>query len=368
MLNTHKGGTPELPNLFDRITDTENINKAYNKALRGRNRYSREAMEFTLNETHNLNELRDELLNGSYEFSGYNRFTVMEPKERVIDAPHFKDKVVQLAINNEIKEIYQPCFIHDSYASIDNKGTHKCVDRLQYFLRKAKWQYGNDAFILKLDIKKFFYSIDRDIMKRIYSKKIGCRKTLNLLNKIIDSAAQISDKGMPLGNTLSQISANVYMNELDQYAKRKLGIKYYIRYMDDVVAILPSKSDAKETLDKLTAFVNTKLNLATNTKKTKIFPLRQGVNVVGFKMHPTHKLLRDSSKRKIKRKARKMKRLLHTGIMSTNKAEQILNSWLGHAKHGSSYNFICRLLHKNDHIYLSGGGVLKVNILQGEGD
>jgi hypothetical protein len=349
-------------NLFDKIISEENIYKAYYKSLKGNNKYNTEAIEFSLNETYNINQLVQSLKDETYKFDGYIRFPVYEPKERIVDAPHYKDKIVQLAINNILKEVYIPSFIYDSYACLDNKGTHKCVDRIQYFMRKAKWQYGEDAYIIKVDMKKFFYSIDRDILKRLLTKKIKCEKTLRLLYKIIDSANMINVLGMPLGNTLSQICANVYLNEVDQYCKRKMSIKYTARYMDDIVCIVPNKDEAKKILELVRTFAKEKLNIALNEDKSKIFSINQGVNVVGFKIYTTHKLLRNDSKKRIKRKAKKIKRLLIEGKMSVTKAEQIFNSWLGHAKHGNSYNFIKKLIKNNDYVYLNNKGNIKINI------
>ena len=348
-------------NLFDRIVDEENIEKAYRKSLKGDTKYTKEAIEFSLNETYNLRELRQSLIDETYEFDGYMRFKVYEPKERIIDAPHFKDKIVQLAINNVLKEIYQPCFIYDSYGSIDNKGTHDCVDRIQHFMRKAKWEYGEDAYIVKVDVEKFFYSITREILKQMLPKKIKCQKTLSLLYKIIESADIIDVLGLPLGNTLSQIGANIYMNKIDQYCKRQLGLKYYVRYMDDIIIVVESKERAKEVKNLAVKYLQGELHLNANKKKTKIFPMSQGVNAVGFKIYTTHRLLRNDSKKKIKRKSKKMKRLLVEGSMTVEKAEQVLSSWFGHAKHGNSYNFIESLLERNDYIYINANSALKVD-------
>jgi len=349
-------------NLFERIVDKNNIEKAYRKALKGDNKYHPEAMLFSLDETYNLMNLRQSLIDGTYEFSGYIRFMVYEPKERVIDAPHFKDKIVQLAINNVLKRIYQPSFIYDSYACLDNKGTHKAVERVQYFLRKANWEYGPETTIIKLDISKFFYSIDRDILKSIITKKIKCKRTIALLYEIIDSADEIDVVGLPLGNTLSQIFANVLMDRFDQYCKRQLRLRYYVRYADDVIAVVRNKEEANRMLGLMVDFINNELNLNINEKKTKLFPVEQGVNAYGFKIYKTHRLLRNESKKKIKRKSKKMRRLIIEERMTVNKAEQILNSWLGHAKHANSYNFILRLVDRNDYIYMNNKQTLKVDV------
>lgn len=351
-------------NLFDKIIDEENLDKAYRKALKGKSKYKNETILFSNDETVNLRDLRQSLIDETYQFEGYIRFPVYEPKERIVDAPHFKDKIVQLAINNILKEIYNPKFIHDSFACIDERGTHKCVDRIQHFMKQANRQYGDDAFIVKVDMKKYFYSIDRDILKNLLPKSIICEKTLRLIFKIIDSADIIDSLGLPLGNTLSQICANIYLNELDQYCKRRLSIKYYVRYMDDAILIMPTKEEASLTLELIKQFAKDRLNLILNENKSKIFPINQGINVVGFKIYATHRLLRNDSKKKIKRKVKAMPKLICEGRLTIEKAEQMLNSWLGHAKHSDSYNFIKSLMKKNNFLYLECNGdkrKLKIN-------
>lgn len=348
-------------NLFNKIVDKENIKKAYRKALKGKGKYNLEAMEFSMNESANINNLIESLNDETYNFDGYIRFPVFEPKERIVDAPHFKDKIVQLAINNVLKQIYNPTFVFDSYACIDGKGTHKCVDRISHLIRKAKWEYGEDAYIVKLDIKKFFYSIDRELLKSLLAKKIRCKKSLRLIFKIIDSANVIDILGLPLGNTLSQICANIYLNELDNYCKRKLSIKYFVRYMDDCIIVAKNKDEANRILILIGEFVENGLKLQLNSNKSKIFPINQGVNAIGYKIYTTHRLLRNSSKKKIKRKIKAMPKLIMDGKMNIQKAEQILNSWLGHSSHSNSHHFIGKLVSKYDFLYLTDNGVFKVN-------
>ena len=348
-------------NLFERVISEENIQDAFRKTQLGKGKYKSEAILFSKNETHNLQILVKSLVDETYEFSDYEEFTVYEPKERVINAPRYRDKIVQIALNNVLKEVYNKCFIYDSYACIDNKGTHKCVDRIQNFMRKAKRKHGDSCYIIKIDIKKFFYSIDREILKKVVSKKIKCKKTFRLICKIIDSANVIDEVGLPLGNTLSQICANIYLNELDQYAKRGLRLKYYVRFADDLVIVVENKQRAIKVLNLIEKYLHEALKLETNKSKTKIFPLRQGVNSVGFKIHTTHRLLRNDSKKRIKRKSKKMLKLIITNKMTIDKAEQMLNSWNGHAMHGCSKNFVDYLLTKNKHICLTQKGTFKIN-------
>ncbi len=305
-----------------------------------------------MDEIYNLLQLKAEIVNKTYEFSGYITFIVTDPKVREINAPHYRDKIVQLAVNNILKEIYQPKFIYDTYACLDDKGTHACVKRIYYFMRKAKWQYGEEATIVKIDVEQFFYSIVRVILKELIAKTIKDKDVLALMYLIIDSADEIDILGMPLGNTLSQLCANIYLNEIDQYAKRNLGLKYYVRYADDIITIAENKKRAKEVLKLIKERIETKLELKLNENKTKIFPIAQGVNAIGFKIYPTHMLLRDDSKKKIKRKLRKFRPMLIEEKITIEKAEQILNSWHGHAELANSYKFIQSLLERFDYIEL----------------
>lgn len=367
MPSTLKKGRPELSkiitneNLFEEIVKYDNMHDAYRQSRRRGGKYKVAAMKFSIDETYNLRSLQQSLIDETYNFGDYVEFMVYEPKERLINAPQYEDKIVQLSMNNILKQIYNKSFIYDSYACIDNKGTHKCVDRISYFMRKAKWQYGEEAYIVKMDVRKFFYSIDREIMKELYKKKITCKKTLRLLDNITDSADSIDPLGLPLGNTLSQISANIYMNEVDQYAKRVLGLKYYVRYADDIVIIVENKEKAIKVLKNIQDFTKENLNLKYNKKKTKIFPINQGVNAVGFKIHATHRLLRDTSKRNIKRKAKKLRPLIKDGQVTIEKAEQIFNSWYGHAFNACSHNFINQLIDRNDYIYICPNNTLKID-------
>lgn len=344
--------------LFNEIIDPENVEISYTQCLSGKSKYKTDAMLFDRNKTYNLKQLVESLKDGSYRMDDYIQFNVYEPKERKIYAPRFKDKLVQMMINNVIKHVYNNCFIYDSYACIDNKGTHKASNRIQHFLRKASWQYGEGAFIIKLDVSKFFYSIDRGILKSILPKKIKCEKTLDLLYKIINSSPK--ERGLPLGNITSHVLANIYLNEFDNFCKRKLGLKYFCRYMDDSFAVVENKADAKRILGLMSTFLESHLNLIANPKKTRIFPVDQGVNIVGFKTYKTHKLLRDDSKRKIKRKLSKMEKLVKSERITVEKAEQMLNSWLGHAKNASSRNFIKRLLEKHEFLQINNKGVFKI--------
>ncbi len=173
------------------------------------------------------------------EFSEYFEFTIYEPKERKIKTLSYRDRVVQTwYVENFLKPYFMPQFIQDSYACIEGKGTHKAVNKMQIYLRKAN-RKQEEIWVLKCDIHKFFFNINRDILFELIKRKIKYKDFLEFTKKII-----FYDKekvGIPIGNYTSQFFANIYMNELDKYSKEQLKIEYMVRYMDDFVLLRNSK-------------------------------------------------------------------------------------------------------------------------------
>lgn len=352
-LSTSDDGTPETSTFIEQIAAYDNLDWAFKKTQKNRGKHTSESLAFDRYRVTNLEELSNQLLDGTYTFGDYRRKIIYEPKRRVIDVPELRDKIVQHAWNNVMKHEIFPRFIHDSYACIDGKGTHKAVSRLQHFMRKASWMY-QDPWIVKMDFKKFFYSIDREfLLIPQIDRMVGCESSADIAKTIIRSAAKIDKLGIPLGNPSSHIFSNMAVNPLDQHAKRHMGLRFYLRYADDIFAIVDGKEEARRTLKELKRYAKENMHLATNAK-TKIFPMAQGLNAIGFKLHTTHALLRDRSKREIKRKARSMGPLLRSGKMSKGTAEQILNSWAGHAKFANSHGFIEKLVADNPHIIRDG--------------
>lgn len=344
---------------YDDLFHQDNIVTAYKRCIRGKTKFKRDAMIFDRDITYNINTLLDELMSFNYTPQNYYSFTVYEPKERVIYASTFRDKLVQNILYNVLKEKYKSVFIFDSYACIEGKGTHRASQRIQHYLRKVKWTHGQECYIIKADVSKFFYSVNRQILKLIIRKHVFCSDLLWLIDTIIDNCPD--DKGLPLGNITSHLFANVYLNPLDQFCKRFLSLKFYVRYMDDICIIVENKEKASFVLSKIIDFLELKLDLEINPVKTAIFPINQGVNMVGFKTHPTHKLLRNDSKKKIKRKCQKFPNLIREGKLSVRKAEQIMNSWYGHSQQACSANFVKSLLKKNNYLSCTRR-VFKVNV------
>ncbi len=318
-----------IGNLFESTFTLEKLYEAYLVARKGK-RNTTAVFEFETDLGYNLKNLYDELHNGTYQPKPYRQFTIKEPKTRLISAPSFRDVVVQHAIYAVINPIFDKTFIHDNYGCRLNKGTHKASSQAQQYLRKS----SKDMYFMQLDIRKFYYSIDRSILKQLLAKKIKDTRFLNLLVKFSDHGEPI---GIPIGNLLSQLYALVYLHELDNYVKRVLKIKYYVRYVDDFILFNLSKEECYKILHDIENFL--KISLKLSLSRYTIAKISKGVNFVGFRTWRNVKFVRKHS-------------LYKFSVSLKNEDVVSLQSILGNAKHSSSYKHLCsRLLNESPHIY-----------------
>lgn len=244
------------------------------------------------------------------------------------------------ALCNIIEPLFEKKFIYDSYGCRVDKGTHAGANRVLKFLRCANRNYGQ-VYCLKGDIEKFFPSINHNILKNIIRRTIRCKKTLWLIDEIINSVP--GEKGMPIGNLTSQLFANVYLNELDHFIKKNLRIRFYVRYMDDFVILHNSKSQLHDWQGNISNFLEKKLDLKLN-RKTSIFPISRGIDFLGYRTWPTHRLLRKRSIINMKRKLKELSILYSIDKIEFDRIRCIIASWVGHAKHANSYNIRKRVL------------------------
>jgi retron-type reverse transcriptase len=324
--------------LYEKIYDFNNLLEAFKKARKGK-RYRNEVLQYAANLEENLINLQNQLIWQTYEPSRCNEFIVHEPKKRIISAPQFKDRVLHHAIYKIINPIFERIFIYDSYACRVGKGTHAGADRLTRFIR----MHDSHAYCLKGDISKYFAGIDHETLKMILRKKIKCTKTLWLLDKIIDFNGEPT--GLGLGALTSQLFANIYLNELDYYIKQVLLVRHYIRYMDDFIIVSDSKEEMHMIRGDIENFLWTHLKLKTN-QKTQIFPISQGINFLGYRIWPNHRLIRKSSIKRIKRKLKRFSNDYRDGLISISQIYPILVSWLGHISHADSYGIRKKVLEK----------------------
>lgn len=197
---------------------------------------------------------------------------------------------------------------------------------------KSKW---NDYYIIKMDVTKYFQNIDKRILWKIIKRKIKDKKLLWLTREILLSTKDMT--GLPLGNYTSQMFANIYLNELDQYAKHILKCKYYYRYMDDIVILCKNKELAKKTLNYIIIFLHNNLKLTLNSKR-RIFKDIQGVNFCGYKINERRMKIRHTSKCRMKRKLKRYTKQLKEGKITLPEIQKSIAGWLGYVKHADSYN------------------------------
>ena len=322
-----------IRNCFDDKLTFIKLLEAHKRAKKGKsNKY--EVMLFESNLEVNIMNLYYDLKYNNYKLGKYKTFTIYEPKERIIKALPYRDRIVQQWYVEEfIKPFFIKRFIDDSYACINNKGTHKSVKKLQFYMRKMNKLYG-DYYILKCDIKKFFYNIDKDILFNILKKYISDKKVLNLTKIFIyDNENNIS---IPIGNYTSQYYANILLNELDYYVKYELKIKYYNRFMDDFIFLLNNKNECKYILNKVNIFINN-LNLKLNNK-TRYYRSSLGIDFCGYIIYENYVKVRKRCIKKIKRKVNKWNKLYKIDLLNYKKFLLSFNSFKAHIKHSNSYN------------------------------
>lgn len=333
---------------FEKIVSFENILNAAYQCRKGKTK-ANATLAFFNNLEENVIQIQNELMWGTYQMSPYHHFYVFEPKRRLISAPHFRDRVVHRAIYNIIEPLFDKQYIHDSYACRRNKGTHKGADRAQAFIKKVEREHGK-AYALKADIRHYFSSIDHHILKSIIDVKIHCDSTKRVLFYIIDnSPSDALGVGIPLGNLTSQIFANIYLNELDRFAKHALKAKNFIRYMDDFVIIHHDKNKLHQWRRDIELFLHQQLRLKTNSK-TQVFPISKSngraLDFLGYRIYANHRLLRKSTVKRIKTKLKKMHYQYECSEIGFREVAQAVQSWLGHAKHADSYGLKIHLFKK----------------------
>lgn len=316
----------------------DNMLSAHKRASKGK-KTKKEVILFEMDLETNLIRIIDDIKNNKYEFGDYREFIVYEPKERIIKSLPYRDRIVhQWFVEEFIKPYYSKRFIKDTYACIDGRGTHLAVDTTQEYMRKMQKRY-KEYYVLKCDIKKYFYNINKEILINILRKRISDELLLDFVKVILNDGADI---GIPIGNFTSQYFANIYLNELDHYIKEVLQVKYYIRYMDDFVLLTKDKTEALFLLNKIENFLKVNLKLELNTK-SKYFPSKFGIDFCGYRIYETHIILRKRFKKKISKNIKLWRKLKEEDKFLKDKCFRSWNSFKAHASHANSYNYISNL-------------------------
>ncbi len=338
-------------NLYDRITSFENLLLAARRAQKGK-RFVCGTAQFNLNLENELIQLQRELQEKTYRHGGYRDFIIYDPKQRLISAAPYRDRVVHHALCNVIEPIFDRTFIHDSYACRLGKGTHAAVRRYTHFARKY-------PYVLKCDIQKYFQSVDQEILFGIVGKKIRCRDTLWLIRQILSSHADAGSvfyfetddlftpyerrRAIPIGNLTSQFFANVYLNGFDHFVKERLNCRAYIRYVDDFVVFDDSKERLHSVRRSIADYLSA-LRLRLHENKSRIYRVADGVRFLGYRIFPTHRLVLRENAVRMRRKLKKFSRCYQEGSIDLSRIKQTIQSWIGHVGHADSHRLRSRVL------------------------
>ena len=340
--------------LFPEVVDFPNLYQAWRQAAKGK-RGQPAAATFELNLGDELVRLQRDMADETWRPGPYHSFAILDPKPRLVSAAPFRDRVVHHALCQVIEPLFENTFIGDSYANRRGKGTHAALDRAQAFMRGHR-------YVLQCDIRQFFPSVDHAILEAVLFRKIADPAVQRLMALIIDSGGGIHDeafrmvffpgddllaaarpRGLPIGNLTSQFWANVYLNELDQFVKRRLRCRAYLRYVDDFLLF----SDDKPTLWAWKAAVTeflAGLRLALHERSSTVYPVAAGVPFLGFRLYPGHRLLKRRNGVNFQRRLARYHRAYGRGEMGFDDLRQRVQGWLAHVSAADTWGLRRSLL------------------------
>lgn len=298
---------------FDQIIEKENIRKAHLKARKGKGHYD-EVKFVNANMDYCIDYIHDSILSETFTCSDYTVFKKQcgAKLRDIYKLPYFPDRIVHHAIMNILEPFWEKSFIRDTYSSIRGRGIHDGLKRLKKALEDTK----GTQYCLKMDINKFYPSVDNEVLKSLLRKKVKDTKVLSLLDRIIDK-----EKGLPIGNLLSQVFGNLYLSYFDHFCKEELGAKYYFRYCDDVVVLSDSKEFLHDFFERSAQYMNDELKLQIKSNY-QIFPVAaRGIDFLGYVFYHTHIRLRKSIK----------KRMVKAVKNGDQKSFASYNGWMKHA-------------------------------------
>ncbi len=300
--------------------------------MRGK-RKRKDVAEFGLQLTDNIVELHRELTDKSYRHGAYHAFKINDPNPRDIHKASVRDRLVHHALHRILSLYFENKFIFDSYSCRVDKGTHRAMNRFWKYCRQTSRNYTRTAWVLKCDIRKFFANIDHEILENILCKYIVDHDIVELLEKTIDSfnTKHKSGVGLPLGNLTSQLLVNIYMNGFDQFAKRDLNIRQYVRYADDFVIVHENRMYLENLVPKIAEFLKTKLKLELHPEKLFIKTLSSGVDFLGWVHFPNYRALRTATKKRMLKK------------LQRNGTPEMLASYYGMLSHGNAHKLMKKI-------------------------
>ncbi len=332
-------------NLYGQITDYANLISAARKAQKGK-RFRENVLRFNYHLEQELEKIKTELETKTYQPGKYKTFEIKEPKPRMISAAPYRDRVVHHALCNIIAPIFEKTFINDSYANREGFGTHKALRRFIDFARSSQ-------YILQCDIKKYFPSIDHQILKQVIRRKIKCQDTLWLIDTIIDNSNEqirVIDhfpgddllapiqhqKGLPIGNLTSQWMGNIFLSPLDHFVKEKLRLSKYLRYVDDFSLFSNDHEFLQEARQAIEEYL-ARLRLKIHPRKSQLFETKKGANFLGFCIFSDRIRVRSENLKRARKRLKRLQQEYHQGKISLEDVNRSLQSWEAHLKHGDTW-------------------------------
>jgi retron-type reverse transcriptase len=328
--------------MYEKLCSYENLFLAFKKARKSKTQKPY-VIKFERELNNNLLRLREELISQTYKPKPLKNFIIRDPKTRKISKSRYRDRVIHHALINIIGESFERQFIHDSFANQIGKGTLNAIEKFNYFKRKVSKNFTKKCYVLKADIKHYFEEVNHEILLNILKRKIKDEKVIWLINQILSNSingfSKNVKKGMPLGNLTSQFFANVYLNELDQYVKHILNVRYYIRYVDDFVILHESKEQLEKWKDNINAFLIEKLKIEIHPQKSRVLDLSNGVCFLGFRIFQKHILLKKNNINKFDKKLKELRILYKERQITREKVVECLEGWLEYAKHANTFKY-----------------------------
>lgn len=280
----------------------------------------------------------------TYKHSGYFSFFVQDPKVRHIHKASVRDRVLHHAIVKHLNPIFEPTFIYDSYSCRINKGTHRGIKAFTKHARQVSKNWTSTCWVLKCDIRKFFATIDHNVLLDILFRHIADPDTRWLLREVVSSFRSEftvdpeNPKGVPIGNLTSQLFANVYLNELDQFVKHQLKEKHYIRYADDFVILHPQRDHCLDIVKRITTFLKEFLKLELHPNKVTVRKFSQGVDFLGYVSFPHFVIPRNKTRNRVFNKIHDNILLYKRGQWTLESLNQSIHSYLGILSHSNSFD------------------------------
>lgn len=324
----------------------ENLLGGWREFRRGKTS-KEDVQKFAFHLEDNLFDLHERLVNKEWKADPYIAFYIRDPKLRHIHKATVRDRVFNQSVFRILYPIFDPTFIHHSYSCRVKKGTHKGFAGMESSIRKVTQNHTKVAYMLKCDIKKFFANISHEILLSLIEKKVKDEGVMNIIRDIIGSFETSPGKGLPLGNVTSQLFANVYLNELDQFVKHMLKEKHYFRYCDDFIILNRDKERLLSHMPKLDEFLKKNLGASLHPQKIVLRKVRQGADFLGYVARPHHRVLRPSTRRRVLRKVGGISSAYKRDLISEEKFTSTLHSYYGilsHCKGHKIYKEVLKLI------------------------